>query len=242
MLLQGEVPSNPGLDPRVTGKLHMSKPAICRSGLVFQKTRLSALMERDTRDAGVRSITETSAHTTRSHEQGQNFDSPLRLALARHSVKNQIFACMDKGAKKAEIESTTGLSHRCIKWHRRMWRNECSHPRPRSKKLSKSSARGPRSPGTRSERQFGKRPACNEQGDSSVAGESSIDKRRRKHRAVKQSKERSMRIPGSGGGECAKRETRGSGCFVGNENIPERDETMAMSGELKILPIRDLGS
>ena len=246
MLLQSELQSNPGLDPRVTGEPHMSKRDICRSGLLLQKTRLSGLIERGRRDAGVRSITETSAHTTRSHEQGQNCDVPLRRELARRSVKNHIFACMDNGDKKAEIESTTGLSHRCIKWHRRLWRNECSHPRPRSKKPSKNSARGPRSPGTRSERQLRNRPACTENGDALAAGESSSDRRRRKHRAVKQSKERSMRtgmkMPGPGEGACAEMETRASGCFAGNEDVPERAETMAISGEFKVLPFRDLAS
>lgn len=246
MLLQGELPSDREPDLRVSGESHKSKPDICRSGLVFPKTRFSEFMGRGRRDARIGSITETFAHITPSDGQGGNIDSPLRLALARRSVKNQIFACMDKGDKKAEIESTTGLSHGCIKWHRRLWRNEGSHPRPRSKKLSKRSARGPRSPGMRSQRPLIKRPACKEKGDSAVASESISEKRRRKHRAMKQSKGRSVRtelkMAGSGGGECAERKTRGSSCFVGKENVLERDEAMAMSGELKTLPIRDLGS
>lgn len=240
MLLQPEKSSDPGLDLRVSGKSQMSKPLeICRSELDIQKTRFSELMGKGTRDAGVMSITKASAHPNPSHGQGENFGSPLRLELARSSVKNKIFACMDEGYKKAEIESRTGLSHRCIKWHRRLWRNEGGHPRPRSRKLSKSPVRGSRSPGTRSEQPLSKRPACDEK------GESNRDNRRRKHRAVKQPKRRSMRtgvgMPESGGGERAERGTKGSGRFVDKENVPERDEALVMSAELKILPIRDLG-
>ncbi|CAD6585610.1 MAG: hypothetical protein ASARMPREDX12_002067 [Alectoria sarmentosa] len=247
MLLQPEKSSDPGLDLRVSGESHMSKPSdVCRSELDIQKTRFSELMGKGTRDAGVMSITKASAHPNPSHGQGENFGSPLRLELARSSVKSKIFACMDKGFKKAEIESRTGLSHRCIKWHRRLWRNEGGHPRPWSKKLSKSPARGPRSPGRRSERLLRQRPACDEEGDSSIVGEPSSDKRRRKHRAVKRSKGCSMRtgteMPGSGGGKCAEKDTREFDSFAGKENFVERNEAMAMSGELKILPIRDLGS
>ena len=241
LLDEAEVRSDPELDPSV--RAQTSRPDMCRSGLDIQKTKSTG---KGTRETAVTPITESSAHTTSSHKEGEPNHSPLRLALARRLVKRQIFTYMDQGDRKTDIESRTGLSHQCIKWHRRLWRDECSHPRPQSRSLSKSSMRRPRSPDTRSERRLRTRPAYDEKGGSSVAGESNSGKQRRKHRAMKQSKERCLRkgaeMQGSGEGECAERETRGTGFFAGKENIPERDEAMAMLGELKILPFRDLKS
>ena len=191
-------------------------------------------------NAGVMAINDAAAHAASSNRQEEDISSPLRLALARRAVKKQIFTFMDQGDKKTDIESRTGLSHQCIKWHRRLWRNECSHPRPRSKKTTTNPSRRAQSPSTRSERSSKKRPACDEKGEFSVASECSSDRRRRKRRAVRQPKERSVSagtdLPGSGGGKCAESETKGSGCFVGKENVPARDEVMMMS----VLPIRDL--
>lgn len=215
LLAEAEVSSDPGLDPRLSGRSQASKLGMCRSRCEIQREALSKLTRKESRYDGAMSITKTLARTTPSLGQGEIFDSPLRLALARRSVRSQIFACMDKGDKKTEIESRTGLSHRCIKWHRRMWRKESDHPSLRSRELSNSSTRTPLSPSTRNERAFRKRQACDEKDDSSVAGESSRNKRRRKHRVVKQSKGRSMRtgleLSGSGGRDCAERGTRGSG-------------------------------
>lgn len=77
-----------------------------------------------------------------------------------------------------------------------------------------------------------------------VAGRSGGDKTRRKHRAKKRSKERSVRagmeMHGSRGMKFAERETTESGCLAGKENCPERYEAMAVSGDLKPLPCRDL--
>lgn len=242
LLDKSEMPSDAAVDTRVSVRSPTSKLCICRSWLDIQKTEILELTGKGTRDSGAMPISEAPAHTKPIHKQGEQTDSPLRLALARRSVKNQIFACMDQGDKKTDIESRTGLSHQCIKWHRRLWRTECSHPRPRSKKLSKISGRGSRSPGARSERSSRRRQACDGNGDSSVADGTRIDKRRRKHRAVKQSRGRSVRTgmerSGSGGGACAERERKGSGCLAGKENVPERGEAMVMSGGLKVLPIR----
>ena len=242
---EAEVLSDPEFGPTNSIRVQRSKLDMCCSGLHIQYTTIPRLTEKVTRDAGVRSITESSAHTTSGHKQGEQSLSPLRLALARRLVKNQIFTYMDQGDKKTDIESRTGLSHQCIKWHRRLWRDECSHPRPLSKKFSRGSARGPRSPGTRSERRLRRPPPCDEKGDSSVAGKSRSGKRRREHQVMKRSKERSVRtgveMHGSKGKECAERETTEFGCFAGKENLQERDG-MAMSGELNILPFRDLGS
>lgn len=237
-----EMPSDPALYPRVSARSPSSKLYICRSLLDIQSTEFLELTEKGTRHSEIMPTTEASALKTSIHNQGEQSESPLRLALARRSVKQQIFACMDQGDKKTDIESRTGLSHQCIKWHRRLWRTECSHPRPRSKKISKGSVRGSRTPSKRSEWVSRRRQACDGEGDSSEAGDSGIDKRRRKHRGVKQSRGRSKRTgrerPGSGGGEYVERERKGSGRLAGKENMPEMGEAMVMSGELKVLPIR----
>ncbi len=231
--------SNPGLDPGLDEKARMSKRDMCRSGFGVQRSVLSELTgkKKGTRDAGV------ILHTPSSRGQ-EELTSPLRLALARRSVKKQIFTYMDQGDKKTDIESRTGLSHQCIKWHRWLWRNEGSHPRSRSKKASKNSSRGARSPNTRSERSSRKRPACDGTADSSVATEYSSEKKRRKHCAVKQSKGRSIRakmeVPEYDSGRCAEKETKGSACFADKENIPGRDEATLVPGGLKVLPVRHL--
>ena len=219
-----------------------SDPGVSIKSRTSKRERASsASTQRGRRDAGVMAINDTAAHTAPSHRQEEEISSPLRLALARRAVKKQIFTFMDQGDKKTDIESRTGLSHQCIKWHRRLWRNECSHPRPRSKKISKSPSRRAQSPSARSERSSRKRPMRDEKGESSVVSECSSDKRRRKRRAVRQSQERFVsagtEVSESGGRKCAESETKGSGCFAGKENVPARDEALVMS----VLPIRDLG-
>ena len=214
-------------DPGVPTKSKTSK----------RETASSESTQRGRRDAGVTAINDAAAYTPSSPRQEEETNSPLRLALARRAVKKQIFTFMDQGDKKTDIESRTGLSHQCIKWHRRLWRNECSHPRPRSKKISKSPSRRAQTPSARSERSSRKRPACDENGEFSVDGECSSDRRRRKRRAVRQPKERAgTNVSESGGRKCAESETKGSGCFAGKENVPARDEAMVVS----VLPIRDL--
>lgn len=245
MLFGAEVVSDPGLDPRVSGKTQTPKLDMSRSGLGIQKTGFSELVRKRTRDARAMSIADAALPARSSYRPGEQFALPLRLALAQRSVKNQIFTYMDQGDKKAEIESRTGLSHQCIKWYRRMWRAERSHPRPQSRKLPKSSARRPRSPNTRNERASRKRRRYEDQSDSSVVGNPSGSKRRRLHRTVKQPKGCSLRagmeVSEVGGRDFAERKTRGLSPSQCKEDIPERDEAMSMSGELMTLPIRDLG-
>lgn len=234
-LLDGaQVRSDPRPEARITFTSQTSKRPMCRARLDDQKTVFSELTGKKTKDSCVR------VHSASSHRPEEETTSPLRLALARRSVKERIFSYMDHGDKKTDIECRTGLSHRCIKWHRRLWRNEGCHPRPRSKKLSKSSVLRSQSPSTRSQRSSRKRPASDGEGDSSGAGESSSGKRRRKHRAVKQSEGRSI----NKGTEMtrAESETKIFGCFAGKENVPGKEDIMVMSGELKVLPIRNLGS
>ncbi len=239
------MPSDRGLDPRASVKSKTSKLSMRRPGFDIEKTGFSEIVGKRTRDTRVMSIADAAHLAQSNYRQETQSNSPLRLTLARHSVKKQIFACMDQGDKKIEIESKTGLSHRCIKWHRRLWRIEGRHPRHRSGKLSKSSAQRPLSPSTRNGRAVRRRQTSSEKNKSSVSDESSSEKRRRKRRAAKQSKGRSIRTSmntdGSGGGKCAGRETRASHCSAGKENIPGSNEAMATSG-LKILPIRTLGS
>ena len=239
------MPSDRGLDPRASVKSKTSKPSMRRPGFDIQKTGCSEILGKRTRDARIVCIADAAHLAQSSNKQEAQSNSPLRLALARHSVKKQIFARMDQGDRKIEIESKTGLSHRCIKWHRRLWRIEGRHPRHRSEKLSKSSAWRPLSSNTRNGRTARRRKTSGEKNKSSVTDEPSSEKRRRKRLAVKKSKERSIRtgisVDGSAGGNCAGRETRASNCSPGKENAPERNEAMATSG-LKILPIRTLGS
>ena len=225
----------------VRSDLRLNSRVSIRSQTSKRETASSDSTQRGRRNAGVMAINDAAAHTASSRRQEEETSSPLRLALARRAVKKQIFTFMDQGDKKTDIESRTGLSHQCIKWHRQLWRNECSHPRPRSKRGSKNPSRRAQSPSTRSERSSRKRPACDEKGDFPVAGECSSDRRRRKRRAVRQSQERFVsagtEVSESRGGKCAESETKGSVCFAGKENVPARDEALVVS----VLPIRDLG-
>ena len=196
------------------------------------------LTRKGRRDARVMSIHTDGGHSTPKHRQEEELGSSLRLALARRSVKRKIFTYMDQGDKKTDIESRTGLSHQFIKWHRQLWRIECSHPRPLSRKHSQSSTRRSQSPSTRHERSPRKRRACERKDDSSDASECSGGKWRRKKRVVKHSIGRPVHVgpetPHSGGGKCAESEAKGSGCFAGKENVPRKDEAMVVS----VLPIR----
>lgn len=225
---EAELRSDHVLDPKLSLRSQRSKLEMCRSRLGMQKTAVSELIGQGMGDAAARSTAEVSAQTTSSQREGERINSSLRQALARRLVKDQIFACMDKGDNKTEIESTTGLSHQCIKWYRRLWRTEGSHPRPPSRRVSKSSTRGPQSSTTPSERLLKEQPECDAKGDPADAGESSTSKRRqrrRKRRTVKQSKGRSvcmgMKTPGSGGKEYVEREVRGSDYLGDKENVPE---------------------
>ena len=192
------------------------------------------------REARVIPINTDAGLSASSHRQQEELSSPLRLALARRSVKRKIFTYMDRGDKKTDIESRTGFSHQFIKWHRQLWRTECSHPRPPSKKLSQGSSRRSQSPNTRNERPSRKRPACERKDDSLDASECNSGKRRRKKRVVKQSIGRSVHavpvMPDSGGGNYGESEMKEPRCFGDKENVLEKDEAMVVS----ILPIREL--
>ena len=224
-----EVRADPGLDGRASVRSEAPK-------------RGRDLTRKGRRDAKVISINTDAGHSAPSHRQEEELSSPLRLALARRSVKRKIFTYMDRGDKKTDIESRTGFSHQFIKWHRQLWRTECSHPRPPSKKLSQGSLRRSQSPNTRNERSSRKRPAaCERKDDSSDASECNSGKRRRKKRVLKQSIELSVHtvpeMPDSGGRRGAKSEAKGSPCFADKENVPRKDQAMLLS----VLPIRELG-
>ena len=226
-LLDGaEVRPDCGPDPRGSIRSHVAEFGKCRPGRQTRRPAFPQLTEKTV------SITEASVRTTTNRKVREHIYPPLRLALARRSVKNQIFTYMDQGDRKEEIESRTGLSHLCIKWHRRLWRNEGSHPRPRSKKISKGSAQAPRSLCTQGNGLIEERLACDGKGDSSVVAESSREKRRRKHGAVRLSKGRAVctrvELPGFGGGECAGREKRGLDRLADKENVYEPDAAMPM--------------
>lgn len=211
-----------------------------RSKTSKREAAFSEVTQKGRRDAGAPTINEAAAHAASSHKQEEELSSPLRLALARRSVKRKIFTFMDQGEKKTDIESRTGLSHQCIKWHRHLWRTECSHPRPQSKKILNKSSRRAHSPSTRSERLSRKRPSCDGKGDFSVAGERNSGKRQRKHPPVKQSIGRSVSVgtemPEPGGGNRAERGTKVTIFSTDKENVPGKDEAMMMS----VLPFRDL--
>ena len=246
MLPEAEVRSNPRLDPRVSAKSQSSSLEICRSKPDIQKTRLSELLSKRNRDARVMFNADAAPPAQSYHRQAEQAAPPLRLALARRSVKNQIFAYMDHGDKKTEIESRTGLSHRCIKWHKQMWRAEGRRPRTRVRKVSVSSMRTPRSPSRRNEQSSRKRPAGNGKGDSSAVSKPRGSRRQRKHRAVREGKGRSactpMEMSRSGQQRCTDNEIRGSSHFLGEVSMQEKDEVMSTSGALTTLPIRNLVS
>ena len=224
---EAEVRSDPGLDRKASVRSTAAK-------------RGRELTRKGGRDARVTPINTDAGHSAPSHRQEEELSSPLRLALARRSVKRKIFTYMDQGDKKTDIESRTGLSHRFVKWHRQLWRTECSHPRPLSKKLPQGSSRRSQSPSKRDQRSSRKRPACERKDDSSDASECSSGKRRRKKRVVKQSIGRSVHavpeMSDSRGGKCAESEVKGPRCFAGKENVPGKDEAMVVS----VLPIREL--
>ena len=233
--VETEVRSDPGLDPMISVIPQTSKRDRCHLGFGRPKTARSELMGTGTRDASVR------VHTISSHAPEEEITSPLRLALARRSVKKQIFTYMDQGDKKTDIESRTGLSHQCIKWHRWLWRSEGCHPRPRSEKPSKSSSQVSRSPSVRSQRSSKKRPACDGKGELAIAGESGGGKRRRRKQSAvgrSRSNERHARAGSEMG--FAEKDSKGSSLLAGKENVPEKEEAMVMSGEVKVLPIREL--
>lgn len=208
LLSKAGLPSDTVVDLEDSIRLQKSNHDIYRSGPDIQNPPISNPTTNGTKDATLKSITNSS-----THKQPEQTLPPLRLALARRSVKQQIFTYMDQGDKKTDIESRTGLSHNCIKWHRRLWRDECSHPRP--KKLSRSLARGLRSSGTRSERSLGRRPACDENGKFVGVGGSGGEKVRRKRRARKWLEQcyvgRGVEVYGARGNGCAERETTESG-------------------------------
>ena len=222
------VRSDPGLDR--TASLRSKAPQRGRD-----------LKRKGGRDARVIPINTDAGHSVISHRQEEELSSPLRLALARRSVKRKIFTYMDRGDKKTDIESRTGFSHQFIKWHRQLWRTECSHPRPPSKKLLQGASRRSQSPNTRNERPSRKRPACERKDDSSDASECNSGKRRRKKRVVKQSIGRPVHsVPemrNSGGGKCVESDVKEPRCFGDKENVPGKDEAMVVS----ILPIRESG-
>ena len=229
--------SETGLASRVSATSQTSKLNMCRSGIGVQATRFSNTVNKHA-DAV------PPAQSSRSLEE-QFFNLPLRLALAKLTVKRQIFASMDHGERKADIESSTGLSHQCIKWHRWMWRVEGSHPCPQPRRILKTSTRGLKSSNLRNGRLSRKRPQCDDHSEASDAGSPRASKRRRKHRAVDQLEECSMHagmeMPRAGSRKCVGREIRGCVASTDKENIPEGDEAMWMAGEKTVLPLRDLG-
>lgn len=244
-----EARPGPGLDPRVSIKSHTSKLDMCCSGLDVHKTGFLELVskrKRDARAVSIANVADAARPAQSSYIQREQLASPLRLALARRSIRNQIFTYMDHGDKKTDIESRTGLSHRCIKRHRQMWRAESKHPRIRSSKVSKKSVRTPRPPSTRNERSLMKRPADDEERDCSDVSKPSGSRRQRKKCAVKAAKERSahtaMEMSGSRGRGCTERKTRESSLFSGKESMQERDKALLIPGALTTLPVRQLRS
>lgn len=226
------------LASRVTATSQTSKLNTCRSGLGVQATRFSNAVNKEA-DAV------PSAQSSRSLEE-QFLKLPLRLALAKLTVKRQIFASMDHGDRKADIESSTGLSHQCIKWHRWMWRVEGSHPRPQPRRILKPSTRGLRSSNLRKQGRSRKRRECDDHSEASDTGDPRASKRRRNHRAADQPGEYSihagMEMSKSGSRKCLGREMRGCVALADKENIPEGDEAMWMAGEKTVLPLRGLGA
>ena len=229
--------SETGLASTVSATSQASKLNTCRSGLAVQATRFSNAVNKEA-DAV------PSAQSSRSLEE-QFFKLPLRLALAKLTVKRQIFASMDHGERKADIESSTGLSHQCIKWHRFMWRVEGSHPRPKPRRILKPSTKCLRSSNLRKRGLSRNRRECDDHSEASDAGNPRACKRRRQHRAVDQPEECSMHarmeMSRVGSGKCGGREMRGCVALTDKENIPEGDEAMWLAGEQTVLPLRGLG-
>lgn len=233
-----DVPTETGLASSASATSQPSKPTICRSGLGVQATRHS-------KTVNIHADALYSAQPSRCLEE-PFFKLPLRLALAKLTVKRHIFASMDHGERKADIESSTGLSHQCIKWHRFMWRVEGGHPRPQPRRNLKPSMRGLRSSNLRNGRLSRKRRECEDHGEVSDAGDLRASKRRRRHRAGDQSEERSrhakMEMSRAGGKKCVGRELGGCVASMDKENVPEGDEAVWMAGEKTVLPLRGLGA
>ena len=229
--------SDAGLASRASATSQTSKPTMCRSGSGIQATRHSNAVN-------IHADALSSAPSSRCLEE-QFFKLPLRLALAKLTVKRQIFASMDHGERKADIESSTGLSHQCIKWHRFMWRAEGSHPRPQRRRTLKPSMRGLRSSSLQNGRLSRKRRECDDHSEASDTGDLGASKRRRRHRAVDQSEECSrragMEMARAGGRRCVGREVGNCVASMDKENIPEGGEAMWMVGEKTVLPLRGLG-
>ena len=229
--------SDAGLADRVSATSQTSKPTMCRSEFGVQATTHSNAVN-------IHADALSSAPSSRCLEE-QLFKLPLRLALAKLTVKRQIFASMDHGERKADIESSTGLSHQCIKWHRFMWRVEGSHPRPQPRRHLKPSTRGLRSSNLQNGRLLRKRRECDDHSEASDAGDLGASKRRRRHRAVDQSEECSrhagMEMARAGSRKCVGRELGGCVASMDKENIPEGGEAMWMAGEQTVLPLRVLG-
>ena len=230
--------SEAGLASSASAPSQTSKPTMCRSGPGVQTTRHSNAVN-------IHADAVPSAQSSRCLEE-QFFKLPLRLALAKLTVKRQIFASMDHGERKADIESSTGLSHQCIKWHRFMWRVEGSHPRPPPRRNLKPSMRGLRSSNLHNGRLSRKRREYDDHGEASDTGDLRASKRRRKHRAVDREEECSghagTEISRAGSRKCVGRDLRSCAASVDKENIPEGGEAMWMAGEKTVLPLRGLGA
>ena len=230
--------SETGLASSASAPSQTSKLVMCRSELGVQTTRHSKIVN-------IHADAVTSAPSSRCLEE-HFFKLPLRLALAKLTVKRQIFASMDHGERKADIESSTGLSHQCIKWHRFMWRVEGSHPRPQPRANLKPSMRGLRSSKLQNGKFSRKRRESDDHSEVSDAGDRRASKRRLRHRAVDQSDECSrhagMEMSRAGSRKCVGRELRGCVASMDKENIPEGDEAMWMAGEKTVLPLRGLGA
>ena len=230
--------SETGLASGASATSQTSKPTMCLSGLGVQTSRHSKTVD-------IHADALSSAQSSRCLEE-QFFKLPLRLALAKLTVKRQIFASMDHGERKADIESSTGLSHQCIKWHRFMWRVEGSHPRPQPRRNLKPSMRGLRSSSLQNGRLSRKRRECEDHGEVSDAGHLRASKHRRRQRAVDQSEEcarhAGMEMSRAGSRKFVGRELGGCVASMDKENIPEGDEAMWMAGEKTVLPLRGLGA
>ena len=233
-----DVITEAGLASSASATSQTSKPTACRSELGVQTTR-------HPKAVNIHADTLTSAQSSRCLEE-HFFKLPLRLALAKLTVKRQIFASMDHGERKADIESSTGLSHQCIKWHRWMWRVEGSHPRPQPRRNLKPSMRGLRSSNLQNGRLSRKRRECDDHTEASDTGDLRASKRRRRQRVVGQSEECSkhagMEMSRAGSRKCVGRELRGCVASMDKENLPEGDEAMWMAGEKTVLPLRGRGA
>ncbi|KAM0803631.1 hypothetical protein BDR22DRAFT_42162 [Usnea florida] len=231
--------SEAGLASSASATSPISKPAMCRSEPGVQMTRHSNAVT-------IHADAVPSAQSNHCLKE-QFFKLPLRLALAKRTVKRQIFASMDHGDRKADIESSTGLSHQCIKWHRFMWRVEGSHPRPPPRgNLKPTSIRGLRSSSLPRGRLSRKRRDCVEGADAGGLG---AEKRRRGQRVVDREEEEECSgragVERAGGGRRRRgvgREVGGCVASMDKENIPDGGGGVWMAGEKTVLPLRGLGA